>query len=172
MRDLLQDLDAERSLTRDDRQVVERVHEGEPLLPLQPAGLSVGLVVVGAVEHDPGAVAAGVGHLHDRGGLGHEDRRLHLEPARVIGDGLGVVAGAGGDEATLALGGGEGEELVERPPLLVGAGHLQVVELQERLRPGEARQGLGARAGGEVDLVADASARLLDVLQGDHEGVE
>jgi hypothetical protein len=167
---LAEDLERERPLPGDDVGVVEGVHEGEPLHLLQPARLGVRLVVVGALQHHPRAVGAGVRDLHDGGGLGHDDGGGHPEPAGVVGHRLRVVAGARGDEAALALGGREQEELVQRPALLVRAGHLQVVELQVRVRAGEPGERLAARAGGEVDAIADADERGADVVERDHVG--
>jgi hypothetical protein len=51
------------------------------------------------------------------------------------GDGLGVIAGAGGDDAAAALIVGEGEDFVQRAALFEGSGALQVVELEKTCWP-------------------------------------
>ena len=128
----------------------------------------VGLVVARAGEDHPRPVAAGVGHLHDGGGLRHHDGGRDPQPPGVVGHRLGVVPGRGGDEPAGPLRLTQGEELVQGAALLVGARHLEVVELEERLGPREPGEGLGAGAGRQVEGVADAFPRRQDVFQRDH----
>ena len=65
------------------------------------------------MEDDFGAEAAGGGDFDQRRGQGHDDLGADAARGGVEGDALGVIAGAGGDDSALALGLGEGEELVE-----------------------------------------------------------
>ena len=53
---LLQHFQAESALAGDDRVIIERVDEGEMLLLAAPDGLFTGVVIVGAVQDDFGAV--------------------------------------------------------------------------------------------------------------------
>jgi hypothetical protein len=53
------------------------------------------------------------------------------------GDSLGMVAGAGGDDAAFALRLAQGEQFVERATLFEGTGALQVFKLQVKGKAGE-----------------------------------
>jgi hypothetical protein len=75
-------------------------------------------------------------------------------------------AGAGGDDAALFFVVGEGEDFVERAALLEGSGALEVVELEEDLLAGHARELVGVRRGREIDVVLDALPGLLNIVQG------
>ena len=77
--------------------------EGQLLFRAEAHGLVAGLVVVGAVQDDLGAVAACCRHLDQRRGERHDDERSNSALGRVIGDALRVVAGAGCDDAARCL---------------------------------------------------------------------
>ena len=83
------------------------------------------------------------------------------------GDALGVVAGAGGDDAALALGFAQGEQLVERAALLERAGALQVFKLQVQGQAGQFREVMRKLAGRNMNGVADARARRLNAGKSD-----
>ena len=89
--------------------------------------------------------------------------------------GLAVVAGRGRDQAAAPLLLREGEDAVERPALLEGAGLLQVLELEVGADAAEAGEVLRAGAGTLVDRAGDPPPRLLDQfghVQGiDHERI-
>ena len=106
------------------------MNEGAALFNLAAQGLFAGLVVAGAVQDDLGAVAPRGGHLDLRRGQRHDDLRANAVGRGVESDSLGVIAGAGRDDAALALRFAQGEQFVERAPLLERAGALQVFELQ------------------------------------------
>jgi hypothetical protein len=55
----------------------------------------------------------------------------------VKGDSLGVIAGAGRDNAALAFRFSQGEQLVQRSSLFEGAGALQVFQLQVEGQAGQ-----------------------------------
>ena len=138
-----------------------------PSALLQAPRLGVGLVVVGALQDDAGAVPPGVGDLEERRRLRHHDGGRDAQPAGVVGHRLGVVAGARRHEAARPLLGREREQLVEGPALLVRARHLEVLELQVGVATGEPGEGLAAGARREVDVLADALARAPDLVEGD-----
>ena len=80
----------------------------------------------------------------------------------MIRDGLGVIAGAGGDDASAALFGSEREDFVERSALFEGSGALQIVELEEDGLADHLRKAGGMARGREVKMAANALARGLD----------
>jgi hypothetical protein len=77
----------------------------------------------------------------------------------VVGDGLGVIAGARGDYPACFLFRREREDTVERAAFLEGASALQVIELEENGLAGERGERDGVRRGGAVDAGADTLAR-------------
>src|SRR5207237_7908725 len=105
----------------------ERVDEDVALLFLEAARLGVRVVVIVAAEDDGRAELARRLHLAERRGLRHHDGRVRAEALGVEGDGLGVIARAGGDDSTLALLCGQQRELVGRAALLEGAGAAPVL---------------------------------------------
>jgi hypothetical protein len=157
---LLEQLQADGALPGDHIFVVERRDRGEIFLLRDPSRLHRGLVEDRAREHDPRAVATGVRHLDERRGLGHDDRGGNAQAPAVVGDPLGVVARAGGDDPAGALLRIEAQQPVQRSPVLEGAGPLQVLELQiERVRD-DVLEAPSARAGRRDDTVAYALGRL------------
>ena len=86
----------------------------------------------------------------------------------MVGEGLGVVAGAGGDDAAAAFVVVEQGEPVERAALLERAGGVEVLELEEHRPGGDAVQAVGAPARGTADDVAEAPAGGADVVEGRH----
>jgi len=85
----------------------------------------------------------------------------------VEGDGLGVIAGAGGDDSATALFVREGEYLVKRATFLKGSRALQVVEFQEDFLAGHLGEGGGVGCGREIEMAADAFAGGADRVECD-----
>ncbi len=110
--DLLEQFEADGALAADDLGVVEGMDEGAALFDAAAHGFFAGLVVAGAVEDDFGAIAARGGDLDLRRGQRHDDLGANAARGGVEGDALGMIAGAGGDDAALALGLAEREQLV------------------------------------------------------------
>ncbi len=75
---LLQDFESESSLPCDDGIVVEGMNQGEAVVLALLDGLFVGFVVVGAVQHDFGAIGARGGNFGERRGQWHDDARWIL----------------------------------------------------------------------------------------------
>src|SRR5690606_9068292 len=118
-------------------------------------------------DDDIGAVGAGAVHLHEGGALGHDDGHGHAQTAAVIGQGLGVVAGRGGDDAALLLVRGQLQQPVQGAALLEAAGEVQIVELDPDLGAGQLRQAARVTDGRAVDLTGDTLLRRPDVVDGD-----
>ncbi len=161
--DLLEEFEADGSLPGHDEWVVEWMDEGHAFGFATAGGFLAGLVVVGAVQDDLRAEAAGGLHFDERRGERHHDDGADAALGGVMRDALGVIAGAGGDDAASGLLGGERGDVVECAALLEAAGHLQVFELEEDALAGLAGEGLRARAGRVVDGAVEALARGGDV---------
>src|ERR1019366_7763364 len=127
--DLLEKFEADGALAGDDLGVVEGVDEGAAFFNAAAQGLFAGFVVAGAEEDDFSAVGAGGGDLDLRSGERHDDLGANAARAGVEGDPLGVVSGAGRDDAALAFGFAQRQQLVERASFLEGAGALEVFKL-------------------------------------------
>ena len=84
----------------------------------------------------------------------------------MIGDGEAVIAGGGSHHPAPLLLRGELQEHVGRAPLLEGARHLQVLELDEDACAREARERLGVRARCDGHEPLEALARGADVVEG------
>ena len=65
--------------------------------------LFVGLVVIGAVQHNLRAVGASRRNFGERGGERHHDARLDLVASRVVCDPLRMIAGGCGDHSAGAF---------------------------------------------------------------------
>ena len=143
------------------------MNEGAALFDAAAQGLFAGFLVAGAVEDDLGAEATRGGDFDLRRGQRHDDLGANAKRGGVEGDALGVVAGAGGDDAAVTLHLAEGEQLVERATLFEGAGELEVFKLQVQRQTGQFGELVGELAGRNVDGVADARAGCLDAGEGD-----
>ena len=84
--------------------IVEGVNEGAAFFNAAAKGFLAGFVVARAMENDFGTVSAGCCDLDLRGGSVKDDLGANALLRGVKGDTLGVIAGAGGDDSTLALG--------------------------------------------------------------------
>jgi hypothetical protein len=78
-----------------------------------------------------------------------------------------VVSRAHRDHAAAALGLRQGQQLVERAALLERRGELQVLQLEENLRPGEPRQRAAVDARRALDRAGDALRGGANVGDGD-----
>ena len=103
---VLEQLERDRALAGHHALVVVRVHRDQPALGDQRREQRLAVGAVAVEEHDLGAVAAGRGQLARRRVLGHQDHGRRLEQPRGERDGLRVVAGGHGRDATRALVGG------------------------------------------------------------------
>ena len=164
---LFEEFEADGALAGDDFGIVKGMDEGAAFFDAAAQGFFAGFVVAGAVEDDFRAEAAGGGDLDLRGGEGHDDLGADAAGGGVEGDSLGVVAGAGGDDAALALCLVEREQLVERAALFEGAGALEVLKLQMQGQAGELGEMVRELAGRDIDGLADAGAGGLDAGEGD-----
>ena len=96
----------------------------------QVHGVFAGLVIDVAVKNDLGTVVLGALDLDERRGGGHDHYGFRARARGGEGDALGVVAGAGGDDAARELFGRKGGNLVVRAADLVGSGALHVLGLE------------------------------------------
>ena len=95
-----------------------------------------------ADEHHFGAMDFGAGDLGERRAGRHDDRRRDAEPVGVVGEALRVVSGGRRHDAAWRGRVREGEQEVERAPLLERGRELQVLELQPDAGAGDLRQRL------------------------------
>ena len=122
VRMLAQDFHADRALPGNHVGIVERMHEDEPAAFAQRIGVGLGIRIGFAAQDDLDALAADRMHRVDldlRRGYRHHDHGTAIEPGCGQGDALGMVAGRGGDHATLELG------PAQRSHLVVGAAQLE-----------------------------------------------
>ena len=126
---LLDDLHGDGALAGGHTGVVEGRDVGQAALFGQLDGAGLGVVKDVAVQDDLGAVALGAVDLDERRGGGHDHDRAGARVGGRVGDALGVVAGAGGDDAAVKLFLGKLRDLVVGAAQLVGAGALHVLGL-------------------------------------------
>ena len=168
VRGLLEHLQPDRALARDDRLVVERRHE-DPALRIGARG-GVALLERLAREHDLRAVVGRRDLLRERGVDRHVDARRDAERGRSERDALGVVAGAGGDDAACTLVVAQRGHAIDRAAQLEGARALQVLGLEQHARARPARDRARRQHGRGRHDALDHAARALDVLEADHGG--
>ncbi|MGD0788747.1 MAG: hypothetical protein ABR898_12235 [Terracidiphilus sp.] len=167
LRNLLEEFQANGSLTGDDGSVVEGVDESTALFGVPSQRLAAGFVVAGAVEDNLSPEAARGGDLDLRRGQRHNDLSANSESRGMERNPLRVVAGAGRDHAALALRLAEREQFVERAALFERARALQVLKLQVKWQAGQLGEVVGELARRDVDRFADAAAGGLDAAEGD-----
>ena len=143
VRQLLDQLEADRPLARDHPLVLEGVHERRSARLRVCARVLLRVVEHLAAELDPGAVVLRRLDLRDRCVLRHEDRRVDPALARSPRHGLRVIARADGDDARRTLLVGKRRDAVDRAADLERARALEVLRLQPHLTPGHALEGLG-----------------------------
>jgi hypothetical protein len=122
------------------------------------------------VGDDPRAVALGGAALGGGGVLRHHDRRPCPEQAAGERRRLGVVARGVREDAARALLGREPGHGVVGAPELEGTRSLQVLALQEQLRPEPHVERARGRDRGEVRDPVEPLRGLLDVLEAHHSG--
>src|SRR6266568_417785 len=88
---------------------------------------------------------------------------------RVVGNGLRVIAGRGGDQSALLFLGSQRQDAVERPSFLVGSGSLQVFKFQKDGIPRLRRKCLRAPAGRDKNRAPNPLARPAYLFEGHHE---
>ena len=143
------------------------MNEDEAALRLDLLGAGIRLVVVLAVQDDLGAVTPRRYDLAEGCPRRHHDDRGNAEPSRVEGDGEPVIARARRHDAAAPLSRAELQEDIGGAPLLEGARHLEVLELHEDARAGQARQRLRVRAGSGGDQTLESSGGGADIAEGD-----
>ena len=124
-RQVLDDLEAARSLARDDGGIVVGLDHDEAPLAHERQRQLVPLLRVVAGEDDLGAIAADALDLHARRALRHADDGRGTQQPSGAGDGLRVVARRVGDDAAGSLGIGQGGDLVVRAAHLEGTDRLE-----------------------------------------------
>jgi hypothetical protein len=100
---LLRQLEAERSLARDDHRIVERMHDRRARLRSALAGMEKGVIDELASEHHLGTVAPRRLDLGERSVCRHEDACGNPCLASSPRDRLAVVARTRGDHPRLSL---------------------------------------------------------------------
>ena len=118
-----------------------------------------------AEKHDGRAEFLAIADLDQRRELRHHHGRGNAEQSALIGERLRVIAGGGGDDASLFLLGRKLDEGVARAAFLETAGALEVIELAVNLHPGELAQRDRMRAGRFVDGAFDSLRGFFDVVR-------
>ena len=152
-RALPEDLEADGPLAGDHLRVIEGVDKGQTAFIGQSIGLSTGGVVGVAFQHHFRPAGRHGPDFHLRRGHRHHDHRPATESLSPEGHPLGVVAGAGGDDAPFQLRRAEAHHLVVSAPQLEAEDRLQVLALQEHVvlePPREVRCGIERRFNGHV----------------------
>ena len=165
---LLQHFKSQGTLTGDDCVVIEGMDESEMLLLAAPDGFFTGIVVVGAVKNDFGAVGLGGGNLDQRRRERHANLGFDPAPAGVIGQSLRVVPCRSRNHSLIAFLRAHGQQFVQCAALFECAGPLQVVEFQINGIAGELRKSGGESAGRKIDRRANALQGSLDIGESDH----
>ena len=93
----------------------------------QLQGMVVGLVVIGAEEHDLSPELPRPRDLDQWRALGHHDLGVDAKPRAVVCDGLRVVAGRRRDDPATALLLGQRHQLVASAPFLERSCELKVL---------------------------------------------
>ena len=136
VRQLLQNLQPQRPLPRDDVRVVEGMDKGHPLLPAQLLRVGARVVISPRHQADLRAVALRRLDLGDRRDVRHADHRPRLAALGAQRHPLRMVARAAGDDPAPQLLRRQLRDLVVRPTHLERARHLQILGLQPNLRVG------------------------------------
>jgi hypothetical protein len=117
-------------LSGDHVGIVEGRQQSVAMLRGQFGGEGLGLVVGVAMQAHRGAPMGDAGDLGVRRGLRHHRDRRHAQAIRGPGQALRVVAGGRGDGGAGVAAFARGEQRIHRATHLVGAGALQVLQLQ------------------------------------------
>jgi len=84
----------------------------------------------------------------------------------VVGHGLGMIAGAGGDHSAPFLILAQQQNPVERTTLFEGSGSLQIIQLEKDLLTGHLGERGRELTGGKIDEIADSLFCLLYFNEG------
>ena len=125
------------------------------------------LIEAGALEQHLRAEIKRVFDLGEGGRFRHHDGRRNAQPPGVIGDALGVIAGAHGGNAALALFRRKRLEAIEGAALLEGSGELPVLEFEIDVAARDARQGARMAGGRAHDRAIDRRSGGADIGEGD-----
>ena len=131
----------------------------------------VGFVVIGAVQHDLGAIGAGGRDFGERRRERHHNARVDRMTPRMVGNPLRMIARRCCDYATGAFILVQREQLVQRAPFFESSGALLVIELEEDGIVGQPRKCFRVGAGGYADVRANSVERGLDVGKLNHRAV-
>jgi len=85
----------------------------------------------------------------------------------MVGHGLSMIAGAGGDHSAPLLIFAQQENPVERTSLFEGSGPLQIIQLEKDLLTGHLGESCRELARGKIDEIADSLFCLLYFNEGD-----
>ena len=163
---LVQDLQADGALARDDQLVIVGVDEGHAGLLLELDGAVVGVVVGTLDQLYLRAQALGAFHFHNRGTVGHADHTFNAHAGGGQRHALGMVAGRAGDHALGAFFLAQLADFIVGTADLEAAGHLQVFGLQVEICAG-AKPGRGDQVGLAGDFF-QYEFGVVDLVQGQH----
>ena len=151
----LEHLERDRALAGDHVGVVVGVDEGEPASPASACACAAA-----PSRSSPSSTTRApqprVFSTFTKAWARHHDRGRDAEPAGVVGDALGVVAGRHGDDAAAAGLLGELDQPVVGAALLERGGVLEVLEFQPQLAARDLGERPGQQAGRALDLAAGA----------------
>ena len=165
---LLDDFESQRALTRDDGRIVVAVDVGQAAFFTDAVRVGLRFGEILSMQNDGRTEFLAVADLDERRVFRHHDRRGNAKELALIGQGLGVVAGGGRDDAALLLFRRQLREGVARAAFLEAAGALQVLELAENLHARDLAQRNRRLAGRIINRAIDSLPCLFDVFQRDH----
>ena len=169
---LLQNLQANRALARDNVFVIEGVHEDRAGLLGVALRLRQGLVHGHAVQLNLGTVIAGCGNLRQRRAQRHVDAGLNAQAVSRQGHTLRVVTRARGHHAALLLLLGELCHAHIRAAHLERTGALQVLTLEEHLGTQALAQGTRMGDRGAFNNAFEQLCGTFNIGNGHGQGVE
>ena len=144
------------------------MYERQILFFAAAQGLVASIIVIRARKNHFRAVAARSGHFHQRRGQRHANLRRDSPLRSVICHRLRMIPSGRGDHSAAPLVAREQQNFIQRPPLLVGAGHLQIFELEKNRIVGKPRKSFRAHERRKKDRIANAAPGRLDRLKCDH----
>ncbi len=153
---LLQQLQTDGALAVDHGMVIERMQKRHSFQLADAERFVTGLIVVCAVQDHLGSKSTGGGDLHQGGHERHDNPRQHTTLGGMVGHGLGMIAGAGGDHSAPLLILAQQQNPVERTALFEGSGPLQIIQLEKDLLTGHLGESGRELARGEIDEIADS----------------
>ena len=134
IRHLLQDLQTDGSLSRNDIRIIEGMRKGIALFSGKALCFPGGIVIDSRNQNHLGAVAPCCFHFQNRSPLRHADDRLDPEAGSGQRDALGMVAGAAGDYTPACFFRSEIADLIVRPADFERSGLLKVLGLNVQIR--------------------------------------